>query len=96
MRLVFQLETATGAFASSLGGTGGLPEIGLTVSPEPPDIDRVRSLGRSYSSMDIDLSRAALLTCCIGTEETEKYNLHQSHQLKQKYNPSQKVTNLNK
>ena len=57
----------------TLAGRGGLPEMGLHVgcSPlDPPDSDRVRSLGRSYSSIDMDRRRAALRTWCMGTADT--------------------------
>lgn len=58
----------------TLGADGGLPEMGLHVwSPDPPDMERVRNFGRSYSSIDIERRRAAFWTCCMGTEETERH-----------------------
>ena len=61
--------------AAGGGGTtgslfGGLADSGL-VAPEPPDMERVRSLGWSYSSMDMERNRGGRLMWCIGTEDTE-------------------------
>ena len=54
-----------------MGTAGGLHDIGLIV-PEPPDMERDRSLGWSYSSIDMERMRRGIrVTWCIGTADTE-------------------------
>ena len=54
-----------------MGTAGGLEDMGLMVS-EPPDMERERSLGLSYSSIDMERRRRGIrVTCCIGTADTE-------------------------
>ena len=53
-----------------MGTAGGLEERGLMVS-EPPDMERDRSFGLSYSSIESErMRRGILVTCCIGTADT--------------------------
>ena len=54
-----------------MGTAGGLEERGLMVS-EPPDMERDRSFGLSYSSIESErMRRGILVTCCMGTPDTE-------------------------
>ena len=52
--------------------SGGLADRG-SVAPDSPDMEmeRARSLGRSYSSMDMEWNRGRFLRRCIGTEDTK-------------------------
>ncbi len=51
------------------GMGSGVDNTGL-IEPDPPEAERPRILGMSYSSIDMDLSLGGRLTLCMGIDDT--------------------------